>query len=185
MLYPILEAKLRQSRLALDAAPSESIVELCKKYLALLAEYRGELYRLPRALELYIPARSSLSPAEIGDRRKEVRTAIEQTTQERNRVAALLLSFTAVSGYEATATLNRLRHKGHDSWELRAGGVRWDESDSNRMTVQEAVEAASLLRREEHVAANESHKKNSSLTVRETQTGRLKVSYDDKYQTTT
>ena len=42
MLYPMLEEKLLKARLAFDGATSESIIELCKKYLALLAEYRGE-----------------------------------------------------------------------------------------------------------------------------------------------
>jgi hypothetical protein len=35
---------------------------------------------------------------------------------------------------------------------LRAGGVRWGDNTNKRMTVQEAVEVASLLRREEHIA---------------------------------
>ena len=159
MLYPALEERLLNARLALDGATSESIIELCKKYLALLAEYRGELYRLPDTLDLNRHSKSSSSRAEIDGIRKEVRTAIEQTTQERNRVEALLLSFTAVSGYEATATLNRLRYRGHDSWKLRAGGVRWGDNNDSRMTVQEAVEVASLLRREEHIAVKESQKK--------------------------
>jgi hypothetical protein len=155
MLYPALEEKLRKAKLALDGATSESIVELCKQYLALLAEYRAELYKLPNTLELNSRARSSSSREDVDETRKEVRTAIEHTTQERNRVGALIISFTAVSGYEATATLNRLKYKGHDNWELRAGGVRWGDSTNRRMTVQEAVEVASLLRREEHIAIKE------------------------------
>jgi hypothetical protein len=184
MLYPMLEEKLHKARLALDSATSESIIELCKKYLALLTEYRVELYRLPRAPELNTRTMSSLSLEEVGDSRKEVRTAIEHTTQERNQVEALILSFTAVSGYEATATLNRLKYKGHDSWELRAGGVRWGDGTNNRMTVQEAVEAASLLRREEHVAVKESHKK-YFINRWGNPNRKVEVSYDDKYQTTT
>jgi|ERR1043165_9973150 hypothetical protein len=173
MLYPALEEKLLKARLALDQATSESIIELCKQYLALLDEYRDCLHRLPRTLDLNTQTRSSISVEEISARRREVRAAIEHTTRERNRVGALLLSFTTVSGYEATATLNRLKYKGHDDWELRAGGVRWGESSSNRMTINDAVEAARQFRREEYVAVKESHKK-SSVTVKETQTGRLK-----------
>src|SRR3982751_6922004 len=105
MLYPVLEEKVLQARLALDRATSESIIELCKQYLALIDEYRGELHRLPRTLELNTRIRSSISLKEIYDTRKEVRAAIEHTTQERNRAEALLLSLTAVSGYAATATL--------------------------------------------------------------------------------
>jgi len=155
MLYPALEEKLRKAKLALDRATSESIIELCKQYLTLLAEYRAELYKLPDTLELNSRARSSSSREDVDETRKEVRTAIEHTTQERNRAGALILSFTAVSGYEATATLNRLKYNGHDNWELRAGGVRWGDNTNKRMTVQEAVEVASLLRREEHIAIKE------------------------------
>lgn len=163
MLYPALEKKLRDARLALDGATSESIVELCKQYLALLDEYRTELFRLPDTLELNSRARSSSSQEDV-ETRKEVRAAIEYTTQERNRAEALILSFTAVSGYEATATLNRLKHKGHDDWELRAGGVRRGDNTNKRMTVQEAVEVASLLRREEHIAMKEAHHERETLT---------------------
>ncbi|HEX8890119.1 MAG TPA: hypothetical protein VF779_13260 [Pyrinomonadaceae bacterium] len=155
MLYPALEEKLLKARLALDGATSESIIELCKQYLALLDEYRAELYKLPDTLELNSRTRSSSSREDIDETRKEVRTAIEHTTQERNRAEALILSFTAVSGYEATATLNRLKYNGHDDWELRAGGVRWGDNTNKRMTVQEAVEVVSLLRREEYIAIKE------------------------------
>jgi len=171
MLYPALEEKLRKARLALDGATSGSIIELCKQYLALLAEYRAELYKLPDTLGLNRHSKSSSSRAEVSDTRKEVRTSIEHTTQERNRAGALLLSFTAVSGYEATATLNRLKYKGHDNWELSAGGVRWGDNNDHRLTVQEAVEAASLLRREEHIAMKEAHHEIHSLIGRETRTG--------------
>jgi hypothetical protein len=153
MLYPALEERLRKARLALDGATSESIVELCKQYLALLAEYRAELYKLPDTLQLNPHSTSSSSRAEISDTRKEVRAAIEATTGEREWAEGLILWFTAVSGYGAVETLNRGRFRGHDNWELRAGGVRRNGgTDAERMTVQDAVAAASLLRREEHIA---------------------------------
>ena len=46
MLYSQLEQRLQASKQALNRAASESIVEQCKQYLALLAEYRGRLYDL-------------------------------------------------------------------------------------------------------------------------------------------
>ena len=50
-------------------------------------------------------------------------------------------------------TLNWVKFSGHDNWELRAGGVkRQGGADSERMTIQDAVEAASLLRREDFIA---------------------------------
>jgi hypothetical protein len=153
MLYPALEEELREARLALDGATSEGIVELCKQYLALLAEYRAELYKLPDTLQLNRRSKSSSSRAEVSGTRKEVRAAIEETISERKWAEGLILWFTAVSGYGAVETLNRAKFKGHDNWELRAGGVRRNGgTDAERMTVQDAVDAASLLRREEYVA---------------------------------
>ena len=152
MLSPELEEKLRNARLALDGAASDNVIELCKQYLALLAVSRAELYKLADKLELNPRSRSSRTRETIGDTRKVVRASIEHTTQERNRIEKLLLSFTAVSGYEAAETLNEVKHNGRDNWELRAGGVGCVGSPDKRMSVQEAVETVSLLRREAHTA---------------------------------
>ena len=154
MLRPELEEKLRNARLTLDGVTSDNIIELCKKYLALLDEYRGELYRLPDTLELNHRSRSS-SRADVDRTRKAVRAAIEHTTQERNWAEALLLSFIAVSGYGAVETCNRQKYKGRDDWQLSASGASFsDGAGGQRMTILEAVETASRLRREEHVAKN-------------------------------
>lgn len=152
MLFPELEEKLRQAKLALDRAASDNIIELCKQYLALLAIYRAELYKLPDKLGLNPRSRSSQTRESVGGDRKAVRAAIEHTTQERNQTEMLLLSFTTVSGYEAAETLNRRKYQGQDNWELRAGGVGCVNSPGKRMSVQKAVETASLLRREAHIA---------------------------------
>lgn len=154
MLYPALEEKLRKARLSLDAASSESIIELCQQYLALLAEYRSELYKLPETFDLNSRQKIS-SQAVAKDIRKIVRAAIEQTTREREWAEALILSFTAISGYGAIETFNRQRYRGRDDWKLSAGGVSFKDSTGlQKMTIQEAVETASLLRRQEHIAGN-------------------------------
>jgi hypothetical protein len=150
MLSPELEEQLSRAKLALDEAACDNIIELCKRYLVLLTLYRAELYQLPDKLNLR--SGSSLKQEEIVVARKAVRAAIEQTTQERNQTEALLLSFTAVSGYEAMETLNREKYQGQNNWELRAGGIFCRDSPGKRMSVQEAVEVASLLRREAHIA---------------------------------
>lgn len=153
MLIPALEDKLRHARYALEGATTDNIIELCKQYLALLAEYRAELYKLPDTLG-FNRRPGSFSCEDVDDARKEVRAAIESLTRERNTTEALLRSFTSVSGYEAVETLNREKYKGHDDWELRAGGVARFSGDGagERMTALEAVDIAGLLRREEHVA---------------------------------
>lgn len=160
MLSPELEERLRRARLALDGAAAENIIELCRQYLALLAEYRAELYKLPGRLGIgrrpESPSREGggVREAKGGDVREAIRAAIEQTTRERHATEALLLSFISVSGYEAVGTFNKHGYDGHTDWELRAGGVArfCGGVACGKMTVLEAVETASLLRREEHVA---------------------------------
>ena len=98
MLYPQLEQRLQASKHALNRATSDGIVEQCKQYLALLAEYRSRLYELqgmPAASQQ--TATRSLTE-EVPDR-KTIREAIERTTYERNKTQLLLFSFTTVSGY--------------------------------------------------------------------------------------
>jgi hypothetical protein len=152
MLYPQLEQMLQASKHALNRATSESIIERCKQYLALLAEYRSRLYELQGMPVVSQPSASPSLSEEVPDR-KTIREAIETTTRERNRTQLLLLSFTTVSGYEAVEIFNQRRYEGHDDWELRASGVKFrGGDDSDLMTIQEAVELAGMLRREDHVA---------------------------------
>lgn len=154
MLYPELEERLHHTKHSLDSATSENIIERCKQYLALLADYRSELYKLPDTPGINLKAGSS-SWENVDSTRKAVRVAIEDLTQEHNKTKALLLSFTVLSGYEAVWTLNNRNYKGHHTWELRASGVRFSSGiDADRMTIQEAVDTASLLRREEHTTRN-------------------------------
>ena len=146
MLYPELELKLDESKKALHQANRDNIVEECKRYLTLLEEYRIRLYDLPSA-----PGDQQVN---IPDR-KAVREAIETTIRERNSTQVLLLSFTTVSGYEAVEIFNDRKYQGHDDWELRASGVKFHGADTlDLMTIQEAVQLASVLRREDYVARN-------------------------------
>ena len=151
MLYPQLEQRLQASKLAVNRATSESIVEQCKQYLALLAEYRTRLYELHGTPGISQHAVSPSLPQVVPDQ-KTIREAIETTTRERNKTQLLLLSFTTVSGYEAVEIFNQRKYEGHDDWELRASGVKFRGGDSNDlMTIQEAVDLASLLRRQDHL----------------------------------
>ena len=157
MLYPQLEQRLHASRQAVNRATSETIVGQCKEYLALLADYRSQLYELQGSTPGLNEQSTSPSLTEEVPDRKTIREAIERTTRERNRTQLLLLSFTTVSGYEAVEIFNRRNYGGHDDWELRASGIKFRGGDnSDLMTVQEAVDLASLLRREDYLAQNAS-----------------------------
>ena len=151
MLFPQLEEKLQAAKHDLNTATSENIIEQCKEYLALLGEYRSQLYELQDVPGVRQHSTPPLS-GEVPDR-EAIRDAIETTTHERNRTQVLLLSFTTVSGYEAVEIFNERNYEGHDDWELRSSGIRFQEGDdSDLMTIQEAVDLASLLRREDYVA---------------------------------
>ncbi len=170
MLFPALEERVTKAALAIDEATSENIVELCQRYLELLNEYRRELLMLPTLLDLDLKPTSSSSPEDVQTNRNTVRQTVENTTQERNRIEALLRSFTAVSGYEAVKTLNTRKYQGHTDWELKASGVRSASSsrlpgearltgggsnhdpDTEILSIPDAVAAASLLRREAYLA---------------------------------
>src|SRR5687767_6872561 len=151
MLFPQLEEKLQASKQALHTATSETIIEQCKQHLAILAEYRIQLFKLQD-----LPGVRRKSTSEAVPDRKAIRAAIEKTTQERNQTQVLLLSFTTVSAYEAVEIFNQRSYEGHDDWELRASGVRFHGGDkSHLMTIQEAVDLAILLRRNDYVAQND------------------------------
>ena len=152
MLYPQLEQRLQASKHALNRATSDRIVEECKQYLALLAEYRSRLYELQGMPAVSQQTATPSLTEEVPDR-KTIREAIERTTYERNKTQLLLFSFTTVSGYEAVEIFNERKYEGHDDWELRASGVKFrGGEDSDLMTIQEAVDIAGMLRREDHVA---------------------------------
>jgi hypothetical protein len=152
MLYPQLEAQLSQARHDLRQATSENIIHLCKHYLALLSEYRSKLYELRGTPGIN-------QPEDVGDTRRAIRAAIENTTKERNGTEMLLLSMTTVSGYEAVEIFNRRKYEGHNDWELRSSGVKFSGGTGrDLLTIQEAVAIAGLLRREDLVAAQASRK---------------------------
>lgn len=155
MVYPELEERLHHASRALRQATSENIIELCKQYLALLAEYRGKLYELKGTSGIHQRSASSSTRGDVSNTRKAIRAAIENTTRERNRTEMLLTSFTTVSGYEAVEILNRRKYEGHDDWVLRASGLKSaGSSGDDVMTIQEAVNIASLLRREEQIPSS-------------------------------
>ena len=161
MVYPQLEEQLSHARHDLQLATTENIIYLCKHYLALLSEYRSKLYELQGTPGIDQQSASPASPEDVADTRRAVRAAIENTTKERNGTEMLLLSITTVSGYEAVRIFNRRKYEGHNDWELRSSGVKFrGGTGCDLLTIQEAVDIAGLLRREELVAA-QAFKENS------------------------
>lgn len=149
----LVNENLLKAEYAFNQADSGNIIELCRKYLSLLTKYRDELFKLRGTPEINQAPLTPLAQELTEQVRKAIRAAVEITTRERNNVESLIKSFTAISGYEAIETFNQLKYKGFDTWELRSGGARLAGSlDDQLITVQESVETAGRLRREEYVA---------------------------------
>jgi hypothetical protein len=166
MVYPQLEQQLAQARHDLRQATSETIIHLCKHYLALLSVYRSKLYELQGTSAINQQSASPTSPEDVSDSRRAIRAAIETTTKERNGTEMLLLSMTTVSGYEAVEIFNRREYEGHKDWELRSSGVKFSGGTGrDLLTIQEAVDIAGLLRREELVAAQAFKENTNPVTL--------------------
>jgi hypothetical protein len=148
----LVNEKLLEAEVALNQADSGNIIELGLAYLKILNEYREELYKLRGVPEINLKQPSPLARELTEQVRKAIRSAVEITTRERNQTELLIESFTSLSGYEAIDTFNRLKFKGVDNWELGANSIHSKNSTGNeKLTIQEAVDAASLLRREAYI----------------------------------
>ena len=147
-----VDVNLLDAEQKLKKATCADIIELSEKYLQLLDAYRDELYKFRGKPEIDLRQSSSSERDSVEQKRKAIRAQLEIITKKRNETESLLKSFTSISGYEAVKTFNQLEYKGFVSWELRANEVRPINDDNNeRMTMQEAVEAASLLRRTAYI----------------------------------
>ena len=148
----LVNEKLLEAEVALNQADSGNIIELGRAYLQILNEYREELYKLRGIPEINLKQPSPLARELTEQVRKAIRAAVEITTRERNQTEMLLESFTSLSGYDAIDTFNRLRFKGVDNWELGANAIHSKKSAGNeQLTIQEAVDTASMLRREAYI----------------------------------
>jgi hypothetical protein len=137
---------------AFDKATAEDLVDLCRNYLAALGAYRDRLFDLRGVPEIDLKNSTADGRAAVEKAREMVRNALEITTEKRNRIEALLNSFTTISGYDAAATLNKLKYKGFDSWEPYSGGARLKYVYGDKgLSMQETIETASLLRREAYL----------------------------------
>ena len=151
MINLLINEDLVAAELALEKACADDLIELGKRYLEKLKEYRQQLHQLGGIPEINLAQQSRLGRELIEQSRKAIRSAIEVTTSERNRVESLMDSFTLINGWDAAATLNRLRHKESTEWELAGSEVRIA-NNGERMSIAAAVETAGRLRREVYIS---------------------------------
>lgn len=141
------EAKMR------EGTPDE-LVSDAQGYLSLLEEYLEKLRNVKGIPRKPAEDESPFARELVEQIRVAVRSAIEHTTNERNRVEALLASFTMVTGWSAVETLNLLAFKAASDWELIGSQVR-SVSRGTRMTLNDAVLEAKRMRRERYFDAKE------------------------------
>jgi hypothetical protein len=147
----LVNESLIKAEYALGQATTENIIELCGDYLKALSEYRDELYKLQGIPKIDLKQPSTLAKELSEHVRKAIRSALEITTRERNQTESLLESFTSISGYQAINTFNRLKYKDFDNWQLGANSIHPQNNSEIKMTMQEAVDTASLLRRKAYI----------------------------------
>ena len=136
----------------LSQARSDNIIDLCQKYLKILTEYREDLYQLRGSEKINFQQSTSLARELVDQVRKAIRSSVEITTLKCNQTELLLKSFTSISGCEAVSTLNQLKFKGFDDWELGANSVCPKKNkEIEPVAIQEAIETACLLRREAYI----------------------------------
>lgn len=148
----LINENVLKAELALEGATSDEIVPFCRDYLALLTEYRDQLFGLRDIPELNLEQPSALARELMEQARRAVRAAVEITVREHNRTVALLDSFTKITVHEAADTFNLFSYRGHTNWKSGSGGVRSTKGDEiEQLNVLDAVETASRLRREAYV----------------------------------
>jgi hypothetical protein len=149
----LINENLIKAEFALNRANSGNIIELCREYLQILTAYREDLYKLRNSPEINFRQTSPLARELVEPVRKAIRCAVEIMTRERNQTQLLLESFTSINGYEAVNTFNRLTYRGFDNWELKANSINSQNKDGfDQIALTEAIETASLLRREAYIA---------------------------------
>lgn len=149
MLYPELPEELRNAGSAFEAATSEDIIELGEKYLELLEEYYKKLCQHPGSSQGGLQPAPSSSWEAVHDIQQAIKDTLDRTVQEHKRVGTLLDSLIYLTGEEVIETLNRLEYKGRAGWKFGEGGVT--DGSGQALGLQEAVNIASLLRRQEYI----------------------------------
>lgn len=153
VIRSLINEDLLNAAAEFEKATSENIVELCRSYLLVLAKYSEELHDLGGIPEIRFAAESKAGRELVEQARRAIRSAIETAVNERNRVESLLKSFTLINAYDAADTFNRLKFRDLSGWEANGRDVH-SAPDGERLSIQDAVEAAGLLRRTAYVAYN-------------------------------
>lgn len=143
---------LENARTALEDGTPDDIVVRAENYLALLEEHLCALRSLNGIPQVSFAAQSKFANLLIEQTRSSIRTEIETSTGEKNRIQALLDSLLMISGWTTVQTLNEQEHLNVCDWELIGTSIRSAAAGAS-LTITEAVIEAGRLRREAYFTA--------------------------------
>ena len=144
--FPI-NKPLQQANEDMKNGTPDNVLEHAQFYLHLLDEHMAGLRKLKWHPEADGPARSNMEAELTQQIRTAIKCEIEGITSERNRIEALIESFTMVSGWSAAETLNSNNFKNACDWESFGSGVR-SIANGAELSIADAVDEAKRLRRE-------------------------------------
>lgn len=152
IIETLFNENLIKAEAELNRANCDNIIALCREYLRILTEYLEDLHQIRGSSKMNLQQSSPLQRELVEQFRKAVRSTVEITTLKRNQIELLLQSFVSISGYEAVNTFNNLAYLGRSDWRLGANAVLPQEQNGiEPLTIEEAVETASRLRRDAYI----------------------------------
>ena len=143
---------LEIARTALEDGTPDDIVARAENYLALLEEHLCALRSIKGIPQASFAAQSTFANVLIEQTRASLRTEIETSTGERNRIQGLLDSLLMISGWTSVQTLNEQQFRNACDWELIGTSIRSAAAGAS-LTIPEAVIEAGRLRREAYFTA--------------------------------
>jgi hypothetical protein len=138
---------LENARTALEDGTPDDIVRRAECYLELLDEHLSSLRSLKGIPQASFAAQSKFANLLIEQTRSSIRTEIETSTGEKNRIQALLDSLLMISGWTAVQTFNQQEYLNACDWELIGTNIRSSAAGA-AMKIPDAVIEAGRLRRE-------------------------------------
>ncbi|HEX6278742.1 MAG TPA: hypothetical protein VFZ49_01885 [Pyrinomonadaceae bacterium] len=147
LIKALANPDLANARTDLDEGTPDDVVARAEQYLEVIDRHLVQLRTLKGVPKPSFAAQSQFARTLIEETRLAVRTEIEHTTDERNRIEELLASLKMVSGWAAAQAFNEQNYQNVCDWELIGTHVRSISAGAD-LDIPSAVSEASRLRRE-------------------------------------
>lgn len=147
LIKTLANPALAHARADLDEGTPDDVVARAEQYLEVIDRHLVQLRRLKGVPKIGFAAQSQFARSLIEQVRAAIRTEIEDTTDEKNRIEELLASLTMVSGWAAARAFNDHLYQNVCDWELIGTQVR-SISAGAALGIPLAAAEAGRLRRE-------------------------------------